>query len=98
VLVHGTKDDALAVKAAVAQMLAEKLKMTLSEEKPLVTHLDDGLDFLGFPIRRKRRGDGRHVVLPYPSKQALAAVTHKIRKATGREAPPRWRWWMCCGS
>jgi RNA-directed DNA polymerase len=84
VLVHGTRDDALAVKAALAQMLAGQLKMTLSEEKTLVTHLDDGLDFLGFRIRRKRRGNGRHVVLTYPSKQALATVMHKIRKATGR--------------
>jgi len=39
---------------------------------------------LGFRIQRKRGGDGRRVVLTYPSKQALAAVMHKIRKSTGR--------------
>jgi len=41
-------------------MLADTLKMTLSEEKTRVTHLNAGFDFLR--IRRKRRGDGRPVV------------------------------------
>ena len=50
----------------------------------MVTHIDDGFDFLGFHIQRKPRGDGGHVVLTYPSKVALAAVMHKIRRATGR--------------
>jgi RNA-directed DNA polymerase len=84
VLVHGTRDDALRLKAEIGRVLADKLKMTLSDEKTLVTHLDAGLDFLGFRIRRKRRGDGRHVVLTYPSKQALAAVMRKIKRTTGR--------------
>ena len=56
----------------------------LSAEKTPVTHIDDGLDFLGFHIQGKSRGDGRHVVLTYPSKQALAAVRAKIKQATGR--------------
>jgi hypothetical protein len=58
--------------------------MTLSEDKTLVTHLDTGFDSLGFHIQRKCRGDGRGVVLTYPSKQALAAVMRKIKGATGR--------------
>ncbi len=60
------------------------LKMTLSEEKTLITHLDAGFDFLGFHIQRKRRGKGKQVVLTYPSKQALAAVMRKIKQATRR--------------
>ena len=58
--------------------------MTLSAEKTHITHLDDGFDFLGFRIQRKTRGDGRAVVLTYPSKDALAAVKHKIKRLTGR--------------
>jgi RNA-directed DNA polymerase len=84
VLVHGSRNDALAIKAEIGRVLAEQLKMTLSEDKTLVTHLDTGLDFLGFRIQRKRRGNGRHVVLTYPSKQALAAVMRKIKRTTGR--------------
>jgi len=84
VLVHGSKSDADAIRRQMGVMLAGTLKMTLSEEKTLVTSLDAGFDFLGFHIQRKRRGDGRQVVLTYPSKEALAAVMHKIKQATGR--------------
>ena len=56
--------------------------MTLSVDKTHITHIDDGFVFLGFRIQRRRRGDGRRVVLTIPSKQALAAVMHKIKQAT----------------
>ncbi len=83
VLVHGTRSDADAIRDDIGTMLANKLKMTLSAEKTLVTHINDGFVFLGFHIQRKRRGNGRHVVLTIPSKVALAAVMHKIKQATG---------------
>ncbi len=83
VLVHGTREDADALRAEIGRLLADQLAMTLSVEKTLVTHIDDGFDFLGFHIQRNPRG-GRHVVLTYPAKHALLAVMHKIRKATGR--------------
>jgi RNA-directed DNA polymerase len=86
VLVNGTKSDAEQIKDRIGLMLASTMKMTLSESKTLLTHLDVGFDFLGFRIQRKTRGDGRKVVLTYPSKQALAAVMHKIKKATGRSS------------
>jgi RNA-directed DNA polymerase len=56
--------------------------MTLSADKTLVTHVDDGFVFLGFHIQRKTRGGGRHVILTIPSKASLAAVMHKIKQAT----------------
>jgi RNA-directed DNA polymerase len=84
VLVHGERSDAEALREEIGRLLAGKLKMTLSAEKTLVTHIDDGFDFLGFHIQRKPRGDGRLVVLTYPSKQALAAVMAKLKQATGR--------------
>ncbi len=84
VLVRGTRSDADALRNEIGELLADKLKMTLSAEKTLVTHIDDGFCFLGFRIQRKRWGDGRRVVLTIPSKAALAAVMAKIKKATGR--------------
>jgi RNA-directed DNA polymerase len=84
VLVHGTREDAETLKAEIGHLLASKLKMTLSQEKTHITHLDDGFVFLGFHIQAKRRGDGRRVVLTIPSKQALASVMGKIKKLTGR--------------
>jgi RNA-directed DNA polymerase len=84
VLVHGTQSDAEALRDEIGELLASKLKMALSAEKTLITHIDKGFDFLGFHIQRKRRADGRLVVLTYPSKAALAAVMHKIKQATSR--------------
>ncbi len=81
VLVHGTKSEAEALKMEIGQVLASKLKMTLSVEK---THINDGFVFLGFHIQAKTRGDGRRVVLTIPAKQALASVMHKIKKLTAR--------------
>jgi RNA-directed DNA polymerase len=83
VLVHGTRSDAETIRRQVGEMLAERLKMTLSAEKTHITHIDDGFVFLGFRIQRWRRGDGRRVVLTIPSKNALARVMHKIKEATG---------------
>jgi len=82
VLVHGTRSDAEALRAEIGELLGRELKMTLSVEKTHITHIDDGFVFLGFRIQRRRRGDGRRVVLTIPSKQALAGVMHKIKEAT----------------
>ncbi len=84
VLVHGTRSDAEAIRTRIGEVLASQLKMTLSAEKTLITHIDDGFDFVGFRIQRRPRGDGRLVVLTIPAKAALAAVMAKIKRATGR--------------
>jgi RNA-directed DNA polymerase len=84
VLVHGTKSDADAIRTGIGELLEARLKMTLSAEKTLVTHIDNGFVFLGFHIQRKQQGNDRAVVLTIPAKHTLAAVMHKIKKATGR--------------
>jgi hypothetical protein len=82
VLVHGDKSDAEGLRTEIGQVLRQQLKMTLSEEKTHITHIDDGFVFLGFRIQRRLRGNGSRVVLTIPSKQALAGVMHKIKQAT----------------
>jgi RNA-directed DNA polymerase len=85
VLVHGTRSEAEALKQEIGELLARRLKMTLSEEKTHITHIDAGFVFLGFHIQRRTwGGDGRRVVLTIPSKQALASVMHKIKSLTRR--------------
>lgn len=84
VLLNGSRADAEALRSKIGALLVNHLGMTLSPDKTLVTHIDNGFDFLGFRIQRKYREDGTHVVHTYPSKAALAAVMEKIRKATGR--------------
>ena len=83
-LVKGTRDDADALRQEIAGVLAP-MGLRLSEAKTLVTHIDDGVDFLGWRLQRHRkRGTDRHYVYSYPSKKALRAVTGKV-KTWGRQ-------------
>lgn len=82
VLVHGTRSDAEALRAEIGEVVDQQLKMTLSVEKTHITHIDDGFEFLGFRIQRRRRGDDRRVVRTFPTKSNLAGVMHKIKEAT----------------
>ena len=53
------KDDTEAMGEQVEQVLAP-LRLRLSPEKTQVRHLSDGVDFLGFHIRwRRKRGTNK---------------------------------------
>src|SRR5262249_9749583 len=54
-----------------------------SRTKTLVTHIDDGFDFLGFRIQRKLRG-GKGQVYTFPSAKAFAAVKRAVKALTRR--------------
>ena len=46
----------------------------------MITHIDEGLDFLGWRIQRHRkRGTGKKYVYTYPAKKALLAITAKVK-------------------
>ena len=85
VMVGGTRDDAEALWGEVGDVLAP-MGLRLSEEKTRVCHFDEGFDFLGWHIqrRRKRGHDGKKAVYTYPSKKSLASVTSKVRSLTRR--------------
>ena len=56
------------------------LGLHLSPEKTCITHIDEGLDFLGWRIQRHRkRGTTRCYVYTYPAKKALRAVMAKVK-------------------
>ena len=77
--VAGTRADAQALREEAAQVLA-RIGLHLSEEKTLITHIDEGLDFLGWRIQRHRKkGTNRHYVYTYPSRKALRAVMAKVK-------------------
>lgn len=82
-MVKGTREHAEALKAEIATLLATELKLTLSAAKTLVTHIDDGLDFLSFRIQRKPRGD-RQVVYTFPSPEAFQAIKRAVKALTRR--------------
>lgn len=84
IMVHGSRAHAEALWDEVAAVLAP-LGVRLPETKTRVTHLDEGLDFLGFRIqRRTKRGTAKKHVYTYPSKKALASITGKVRELTSR--------------
>jgi len=82
VVVAGTRADADRLRVQVAEVLG-RIGLRLSEEKTTTVHIDEGFDFLGFHIARKRkRGTQKRYVYTYPSKKALAAVTARVRALT----------------
>ncbi|MEV6861818.1 group II intron reverse transcriptase/maturase, partial [Streptosporangium subroseum] len=78
-LVAGTEAHAEALREELAGVLS-MMGLRLSPEKTLITHIDEGLDFLGWRIQRHRkRGTGKHYVYVYPAKKALIAVMAKVK-------------------
>jgi RNA-directed DNA polymerase len=63
------------------------LKLTLSPTKTLVTHIDDGFEFLSFRMVRKARG-GKRQVYTFPSPKAFAAVKRAVKALTRQHTRP----------
>lgn len=85
IMVVGTKAHADGLWDEVAQVIAP-LGLRLSMEKSRVCHLDEGFDFLGFRIqRRRRKGTNKYSVYTYPSKKALLSVMAKVRALTRKD-------------
>jgi RNA-directed DNA polymerase len=78
-LVYGTRADAETWRDEIAEVLAP-MGLRLSPDKTLITHIDEGLDFLGWRIQRHRkRGTGKRYVYTYPAKKALLAITARVK-------------------
>lgn len=52
--VCGTKEECIALKAEIAEFLNNELKLTLSEEKTLITHSSEKVRFVGYDICVRR--------------------------------------------
>ena len=84
ILVKGTREQADALWDEVGQVLAQR-GLRLSVEKTRVCRLDEGFDFLGFRIQRRRReGTNTWTVYTYPSKKALLSVMGTVRALTNK--------------
>jgi RNA-directed DNA polymerase len=78
-MVSGTREHAQQMREHAAAVLAP-MGLRLSAEKTKITHIDEGLDFLGWRIQRHRkRGTSRYYVYTYPSHRAVKAVTAKVK-------------------
>jgi RNA-directed DNA polymerase len=78
-MVKGTRDDAEDLRDQIALVLAP-MGLRLSAAKTAITHIDEGVDFLGWRIqRRRKRGTDRYYVYCYPAKKAVLAVKRKVK-------------------
>ena len=80
---NGTKRGAYALKERFASFLRDELHLELSAEKTLVTHADEGFDFLGFHAHR-RKDDGRPVLIIQPSRKSMERFRDRVRAMTSR--------------
>lgn len=92
---HRYCDDAILVlqKSATPALrafveMAEKMKLTVNQEKTKLTKLADGFDFIGFNfVRRKSPRSGKNVIYICPSKRAQNAIRKRLKYMTSRSAP-----------
>jgi RNA-directed DNA polymerase len=82
IIVHGTRDIADSLRDQVAAVIAP-LGLRLSEAKTQVVHLDEGFDFLGHHIqRRRKRGSHKQFVYTTPSRKAVKTITTRVKVLT----------------
>jgi RNA-directed DNA polymerase len=87
IMTNGSRDDVLALKEQAATVLAQ-VGLQLSEAKTRVTHLSEGIDFLGFHIQwRKRRGSWKWCCMTFIAKKPFAKIKQTIRNLTPRRSP-----------
>jgi RNA-directed DNA polymerase len=84
-----SKQQAAQVKAQLAEWLAPR-GLAFNEDKTRIVHLEEGFDFLGFTLRRYRRGSSPGKLLITPSQEAVNRVRRRlateIRKLRGSSA------------
>ena len=82
-LCNGPKTEAEQLRAELAVFLKEHLKLKLAMDKTKITHLNEGVVFLGFKVQRSmgQRGMGTKVLIP---EAAVTRVLHKIAAATNK--------------
>jgi RNA-directed DNA polymerase len=87
VVSNDTIDGVRQAREAIRDFLKTELHLDLSEEKTLITHVNDGFTFLGFHIQRVRP-EGRWVVHLRPSEKAKEQVKRRIKELTSSN----WTW------
>jgi RNA-directed DNA polymerase len=81
ICVAGDRRHAEALIAQTEQVLAP-LGLALSREKTSIAHISEGIEFLGWQIKRQPGRDGRPQIYTYPSKRSLQAVMGKVKQIT----------------
>ena len=84
VLVRGTDEQAATLKQELADYIRDELKMTLSEEKTLITHATKGFDFLGVHTFVGPQRSNPEKLMPYqvPAKASMVSYKRRVRMLT----------------
>lgn len=69
------KETLIEIKEMLINFLAER-GLKLSEEKTLITHINEGFDFLGWNFRKYKSGK----LIIQPSKKSIKSICEKIRE------------------
>lgn len=84
ILCNGTKQSAIQMKDELQTFLASELSLTLSSEKTLITHVDDGFNFLGFHIQTYAQQNQQRTLLVRPTSRNIQRLRDKIKEMTTR--------------
>jgi len=78
---NGSRERADEIKAEITAFFADELKLRLSEEKTLITHIDDGFDFLGYRIvGGKRWSDGQWCLFSQVTQKAIRRFRDAVKE------------------
>jgi RNA-directed DNA polymerase len=83
IVVAGTREQAEALRDQTAEILAAQ-GLRLSASKTLITHVDQGFDFLGVRIQRRQRKQRSPCAYTFISKPAFQTAKRKIKALTRR--------------
>lgn len=87
IMTNGSRDDVVALKEQVAQVLGG-LGLRLSEAKTRITHLEHGIDFLGFHLQwKQRRGGGKWYCMTFIADKAFRSIKQTLRRLIPRRSP-----------
>lgn len=87
IMTNGNADDVVALQEQAAEVLAG-IGLRFSAAKTRITHLSDGIDFLGFHIQwKKRRGGGKWFCMVFIADKAFMKIKQTIRDLTPRRSP-----------
>ena len=80
---NGSRTRAADIKAEIKAFLADALHLRLADEKTLITHIDDGFDFLGYRLQgAKRWSDGQWCFFSRVSEKAIRRFRDAVKDIT----------------
>ena len=80
IMVKGNKQEAEVIRDQCRSFLEDKLKLTLNMEKTHITHVNDGFNFLGHRLIRKRGPKGNMRVVTGIPKAKAKAFAYSLSK------------------